>query len=165
MVYSGGPLHADEQELGDQQEPIHNSSLLMYDVSWKTCRERWTIETNGERGSGKSVLAARHNDDNIMVLPRQFRWIKIFSVTGHARCFKVEPKPGWFYIFTLKMVLDTSLLNTQQYKVRIEGKGEQSRERVAPSPTFRGSSYWKRSLLVANFTFYTHTYIYAPQSP
>ena len=27
------------------------------------------------------------------------------------------------------MVLDTSLLNTQQYKVRIKGKEEQSRER------------------------------------
>ena len=30
---------------------------------------------------------------------------------------------------TFKMVLDTSLLNTQQYKVRIKGKVEQSRER------------------------------------
>ena len=30
---------------------------------------------------------------------------------------------------TLKRILDTSLLNTQQYKVRIEGKVEQSRER------------------------------------
>ena len=30
---------------------------------------------------------------------------------------------------TLKMVIDTSLLNTQQYKVRIKGKVEQSRER------------------------------------
>ena len=30
---------------------------------------------------------------------------------------------------TLTMVLDTSLLNTQQYKVRIKGKVEQSRER------------------------------------
>ena len=29
---------------------------------------------------------------------------------------------------TLKMVLYISLLNTQQYKVRIEGKVEQSRE-------------------------------------
>ena len=29
---------------------------------------------------------------------------------------------------TLKMVLDISLLNTQQYKVRIKGKMEQSRE-------------------------------------
>ena len=30
---------------------------------------------------------------------------------------------------TLKMVLDTSLLNTQHYKVRIQGKVEQSMER------------------------------------
>ena len=30
---------------------------------------------------------------------------------------------------TLKMVLDTSLLNTQQYKVRIKGNGNQSREK------------------------------------
>ena len=29
---------------------------------------------------------------------------------------------------TFKMVLDTSLLNSQYYKVRIEGKVEQSRE-------------------------------------
>ena len=42
---------------------------------------------------------------------------------------------------TLKMVLDTSLLNTQQYKVRIKGKAEPSRERIAPTPTYRCSSY------------------------
>ena len=35
---------------------------------------------------------------------------------------------------TLKMVLDTSLLNTQQYKVRIKGKVEQSRERSNALP-------------------------------
>ena len=39
------------------------------------------------------------------------------SIPGHA-----IPK-------TLKMVLDTSLFNTQQYKVRIKGKVEQSWER------------------------------------
>ena len=33
------------------------------------------------------------------------------------------------YQKTLKMLLDTSLLNTQQYKVRIKGKVEQSKER------------------------------------
>ena len=32
---------------------------------------------------------------------------------------------------TLKMVLDTSLLNTQQYKVHIKGKVEQFRESSA----------------------------------
>ena len=37
--------------------------------------------------------------------------------------------PGCVIPKTLKMVLDTCLLNTQQYKVRIEGKVEQSGER------------------------------------
>ena len=48
---------------------------------------------------------------------------------------------------TKKMVLDTSLLNTQHFKVRImwsnPGKG------VAPFSTPRFSSYWKGSLQVA----------------
>ena len=47
------------------------------------------------------------------------------------------------------MVLDTALLNTQQYKVHIKSKVEQSRERVAPSPTPQCSSYWKVSFRVA----------------
>ena len=41
---------------------------------------------------------------------------------------RVKPK-------TLKMVVDTSLLNTQQYKVRIKGKVEQ---------------YWERSGTLSN---------------
>ena len=44
------------------------------------------------------------------------------SISGH-----IIPK-------TLKMVLDTSLLNTQQYKVHIKGKVEQSRERSSALP-------------------------------
>ena len=35
---------------------------------------------------------------------------------------------------TLKMVLDATLLNTQQYKVRIKGKMEQPRERSSALP-------------------------------
>ena len=35
---------------------------------------------------------------------------------------------------TLKMVLDTSLLNTQQYKVCIKGKVEQFMERTSALP-------------------------------
>ena len=46
------------------------------------------------------------------------------------------------------MVIDTSLLNTQQYKVRIKGKVEQSRERSSALPTPLCSSYLKGSLLV-----------------
>ena len=42
--------------------------------------------------------------------------------------------PGRVISKTLKMLLDTSLLNTQQYKVRIKGKVEQSRERSSALP-------------------------------
>ena len=42
--------------------------------------------------------------------------------------------PGHIIPKTLKMVLDTSLLNTQRYKVRIKGKVEQSRERSSALP-------------------------------
>ena len=42
--------------------------------------------------------------------------------------------PGCVIPKTLKMVLDTSLLNTQQYKVHIKGKVEQSRERSSALP-------------------------------
>ena len=37
--------------------------------------------------------------------------------------------PGRVIPKTIKLVLDASLLKTQQYKVRIKGKVEQSRER------------------------------------
>ncbi len=42
--------------------------------------------------------------------------------------------PGRVIPKTLKMVLDTSLLNTQQYEVRIKDKVEQSRERSSALP-------------------------------
>ena len=59
--------------------------------------------------------------------------------------------PGW--------VLDISLLNTQQYKVHIEGKVEQSRERSSALPLHLGvvaiekGAFWSPSTTVANFTF------------
>ena len=42
--------------------------------------------------------------------------------------------PGRVIPKTLKMVLDTSLLSTQQYKVSMKGKVEQSRERSSALP-------------------------------
>ncbi len=42
--------------------------------------------------------------------------------------------PGRIIPKTFKMVLDTSLLNTQQYNVCIKGKVEQSRERSSAIP-------------------------------
>ena len=42
--------------------------------------------------------------------------------------------PGRDMPKTLKTVLDTSLVNTQQYKVRVKGKVEQSRKRSSALP-------------------------------
>ena len=42
--------------------------------------------------------------------------------------------PGRITLKTLKMILDASLLNTQQYKVRIKVKVEQSRKRSSALP-------------------------------
>ena len=42
--------------------------------------------------------------------------------------------PGRIILKTLKMVLDTALLNTQQYKVCIKGKVEKSREKSNALP-------------------------------
>ena len=78
------------------------------------------------------MLPARYDDDDIysIVTGSLAEWDRVFangpgdlgSIPGH-----VNPK-------TFKMVLDISLLNTQQYKVRIKGKVEQFRERSCALP-------------------------------
>ena len=42
--------------------------------------------------------------------------------------------PGCVIPKTLKIIIDSSMVNTQQYKVRIKGKVEQSRERSSALP-------------------------------
>ena len=43
---------------------IYSSYVGIRNVALKTCQRRWTIGRSGERGSGISVLAARHDDDD-----------------------------------------------------------------------------------------------------
>ena len=62
-MLSHGLFHTDKQVLDDQQELIHNSYVQIQDVTWKTCRKWLTIEMNGEKGWGISVLATGYNDD------------------------------------------------------------------------------------------------------
>ena len=47
----------------DQLEHTYSSYVRIRDIALKTCQRRWTIGRSGERGSGISVLAARHDDD------------------------------------------------------------------------------------------------------
>ena len=74
--------------------------------------------------------------------------------------------PGRVIPKTLKMVLDTSLLNTRQYKVHIKGKVEQSRERSSALTLHLGvasiekGAFWSPSTKVANFTLHTYIHTY-----
>ena len=56
------------QKQDDQRERTYSSSVRIRDVALKTCRRRLTIGRSGERGSGISVLAARHDDDEYIYI-------------------------------------------------------------------------------------------------
>ena len=53
-----------KQKQDDQLERTYSIYVRMRDVAMKTCQEPWMIGRSGERGSGISVLVARHDDDD-----------------------------------------------------------------------------------------------------
>ena len=52
-----------KQKQDDQLGHTYSSYVRIRDVALKTCQRKWMIGRSGERGSGISVLAARHDDD------------------------------------------------------------------------------------------------------
>ena len=67
VMYSYGTPHMAEQKQDDQLEHSYSSYVRIRDVALKTCPRRWTIGRSGEKGSGISVLAARHDDDDDII--------------------------------------------------------------------------------------------------
>ena len=63
-MYSYGPPHMAGQKQDDQLEHTFSSYVRIRDVALKTYQRRWAIGRSGKRGSGISVLAARHDDHN-----------------------------------------------------------------------------------------------------
>ena len=63
-MYTYGPPHMAVQKQDDQHEQTFSSYVRIRDVVRKTCLGPSTIGTSGERGSGISVLPARHDDDD-----------------------------------------------------------------------------------------------------
>ena len=68
----------NEQRLDDRLGPTYSSSVPIRDVAWKTCQKRWTVEMNGERGSGKSSQVARHREIEKRKSPTNEKNYKIF---------------------------------------------------------------------------------------
>ena len=76
----------DEQRQDNQLGPIYNSSGPIQDVTWKTSWERWTTETGGERGSERSMLAARHDDEEFkLFFSKMLKKMLIYQC-----CFKLS---------------------------------------------------------------------------
>ena len=67
--------------------------------------------------------------------------------------------PGQVITKTQKMVLDSSLLNTQHYKVQIKRKWSNPGKRIVPSLKLHCSSYWKGNLWVT-LNYGRPTYIF-----
>ena len=91
--------------------------------------------------------------------------ISIYPICIISRVFTNGPGdrgsiPGQVIPKTQKMVLDTTLLNTQCYKVPIMGKWSNPGKGIAPFLTPRCSSYWKGSLWVTLNYSHHHTNIY-----
>ena len=68
-MYSYGSSHLAEQTQDHQLEHIYLSYVRIRDVVLKTCQRRWMIGKRGERGSGISVLATCHDDDDDDMCP------------------------------------------------------------------------------------------------
>ena len=75
----------DEKRQDNQLEPIYNSYMPIQDIAWKTYRERWMIETGGERGAERSVLAAWHDDDDDIYI-----YIYIFPYTLKSEVYELS---------------------------------------------------------------------------
>ena len=56
--------HMAKQKQDDQLEHTYSSYVMIRDIALKTCRRRRMKGRSGERGSGISVLTARHDDDD-----------------------------------------------------------------------------------------------------
>ena len=56
------------QKQGNQLERTFSSYMRIQDVVLKTYLGLWTIGRSGERGSGISVLPARYDDDDVLLI-------------------------------------------------------------------------------------------------
>ena len=85
--------HTAKQKQDDQPELTYSSYVRTRDVTQKTCQRRWMIGRSGERGSGISVLAARHDDDD-----DYYAHIQTYNLERSINPFIIWP---WFQLVPL----------------------------------------------------------------
>ena len=65
------------QKQDNQLKHTYSSYVMIRDVDLKTCQRRWMIGRRGERGSGISVLATQHHDDDLIVVDSFTKWSEV----------------------------------------------------------------------------------------
>ena len=137
-MYSYGPPHMAEQKQDDQLENTYSSSVRIRDVALKTCQRRWTIGRSGERGSGISVLTARHDDDDYIVIHSHTHKIYPFRL----RLTKTDTFLAWIFTFSLTNIFVS-------YKEKL---------RKFNFPAKVSLSLKKKQLLICRLVFYSNIY-------
>ena len=133
--------HMAELKQDDQLEHTYSSCVRIRDIAQKTCQRRWTIVKSGERGSGISMLAARHDDDDDIYWTLAW-WLQCSPRVRETRIqSQVESYQRLKKWYLMPPCLTLSII---RYGSRVKwsnlGKG------VAPFPTPQYSSYRKGSL-------------------
>ena len=102
------------------------------------------------------VISSQSICDSVKEVGVTIRWV---FVNGPGDLGSIS---GWVIPKTQKIVLDTSLLNTQQYKAGIKGKVEQSLEGSSALGVvaIEKGAFGSPSTKVTNFTLLLYTYLY-----
>ena len=100
--------HMAEQKQDDQLEHTYSSYVRIRDVVLKSCQRRWTIGKSGERVSGISVLAARHDDDDdgfsrIKCIHLVWKWDVLNCNTENNFTKRVQLTPKLFGSVTVSL--------------------------------------------------------------
>ena len=108
-MYSYGAPHMAVQKQDDQLELTYSNYVRTQDVTLKTCWRRWMIGRSGERGSGISVLVARHDDDDYSLFPLFSIAIRVFKRTlyVYSKMRGAFNKFPDFFVQAFKIVVDS----------------------------------------------------------
>ena len=127
-MYSYGAPHMAKQKQDDPVEHTYISYVMIRDVTLTTCQRRWMIGRSDERCSGISVLAARHDDDDLSLVFIFIRQLSkevrnIFDIWTLTK--RLEKKLDGNYTRMLRAILNKSW---QQRPTRKQLYGHLSRK-------------------------------------
>ena len=142
---------------------INKARVLLRLDLWPQCSKiSYRTQTKIPQMQSQSICGDIVRNLNRIYIYIYIYYNRLIGLVG--RVFANDPGdlgsiPGRVIPKTLKMVLDTSLLNTRQYKVRIKGKVEQFWERSSALSLHIGvaaiekGAFWSPSTKVASFTY------------